>query len=144
MSLNSHWFQNGRLSKLEERKNSLFYYSLCFKFESTSKKMLQGFRSDLHVKGSIVLHNFKKISKSDDIRMRKANLGQILLCTKSNFHKIRLLKKCSKTSDGISIMFFSQPFSTWSQFFISTTSCSKMENVIFELKLNEQLLYTFK
>ena len=54
--------------------------------------------------------------------LRKVDLGQTILCTQSNFYRFRALKKCSETFNSSSIMVFSWPLSTWSQFFISMTS----------------------
>ena len=89
-------------------------------------------------------HKSEISQKSNDIRLRKVTFKGNLLWSTSNFHKNRPLKKCSNTSDGISVTTFSWAFSTCSQFFISTTSSWETENVIFELKLNEQSLYPFK
>ena len=89
-------------------------------------------------------HKYEISEKTNDIRLRKVTFKVNLLWSTSNFHKNRPLKKCSKTSDGISVTTFSWAFSTCSQFFNSSTSSWDTENVIFESKLNEQSLYTFK
>ena len=84
--------------------------------------MLQKFRRVLWNEREISSTNPKYLKNRTTSKMRKVTLREIYYRARQSFIWKGHLKKCSKTSDGISETVFSWAFSTYSQFWNSSTS----------------------